>query len=268
LATIPDFIDALAPVLGMHPASMERYLRVLTNAGKIRKSRQGGGKGAVDLNAAEVATALLGLGALAPSRSAAAVDALAPLRRQHYPAATLLDSLTSTIRNRAVQLAIDPTRPAEAPGWELRLRVDPATAWMTWKAGVDGTAESREDFVAPQPVIPTMSATGRGRGVEVIINADVLDAAARLVSPPQIDLLPSIDETKSAALAGAALQDGVPAVGRHAGTHPRDRISPRKPDSSARVCLSATAESALLPALVPPHTLENRHAASAPHGSS
>lgn len=265
MATIPDFIDALAPVLGMHPASMERYMRALTNAGKIRKSRQGGGKGAVDLNAAEVATALLGLGALAPSGSAAAVDALAPLRRQHYPA-TLLDSLTSTIRDRAVQLAIDPTRPAEAPGWELRLRVDRATAWMTWKA-LDGTAENREDFVAPQPVIPAMSPTARGRGVEVIINADVLDAAARLVSPPQVDLLPSIDETKNAAPARAALQAG-PATDRHQGTRPR-RIGRRdRPDSTVCVCLGATVALARPPALVRPTHTENRHAASAPNGSA
>lgn len=179
MATIPDFIEALAPITGMHPATLQRYMTGLTNAGKIRKSKKGGGRLAVHLDHIEGATVFLALSAIVPSGAAAAVDSLAPLIRvrvgQHV---NLLTILAASILERAHILASNPNA-IQAPvhGWELTVCVDPAYAFMTWNSA-DGT--SREDFQSPSLEHVLKAVPGIRR--QTVTTFDMIEVFSKLVA--------------------------------------------------------------------------------------
>lgn len=80
MANGPQFVEALAPVCGIHPATLDRYLRELRKADLIPRSGHGGGSAAVHFDARHVASIILSLAASSPAGATEAVRLLRPLK--------------------------------------------------------------------------------------------------------------------------------------------------------------------------------------------
>lgn len=184
MSTGPQFTEALAPVCGIHPATLDRYMRALRDAGLIPASGKGGGRVASHLDHHHAASILLALAAVSPAGAAAAVHAVGQLcRERRQPGdVNLWTGLAAEIANRAATISRDgvPRAPAKTNNWELTICLDPVMAWMSWTN--DG-AEQQEHYRDPQSELPRPAhPQDVHRGVRrlTIITMPVLDVAAEL----------------------------------------------------------------------------------------
>jgi hypothetical protein len=115
----------LAPLAGLHPATFDRYLNNLAEAGLARRSRPGRGRAVVDLSADETAHVLLALAAPHPNEAAKAAKALGglfpegPQEEANYSLRVVLADAIRTMR-------LQPS----TSDWELILCLNPLRATM------------------------------------------------------------------------------------------------------------------------------------------
>ena len=161
MSTGPQAKTELSPVFGLHPATFDRYLRDLGEAGLLRRSGKGGGKAAVHLNDLEYARIFLAMGAIHPGGAASAVKALAKLMPEPVPGAgSLITELASTIGllARVIRSGGDAAA-ALNTRWALTISLDPLLAWISLQLG-DGSEIKhyfREDWqVSKTEVLPAI----------------------------------------------------------------------------------------------------------------
>jgi hypothetical protein len=184
MATGPQFTEALAPVCGIHPATLDRYMRALRVDGLIPASGKGGGRVASHLDHRHAASILLALAAASPAGAAAAVHAVGRLNRERRQPGNvnLWAGLAAYIVNRAAVISRDgvPRAPAGTNNWELTICLEPVMAWMSW---TDDGAEQRDYYRDPQSELPRPAdPQDVHRGVRrlTIITMPVLDVVAEL----------------------------------------------------------------------------------------
>ncbi len=187
MATGPQFVEALAPVCGIHPATLDRYLRELRAAALIPASGRGGGVAATHLNHHHAAVIILALAAPSPAGAVAAYNAVKDLDREHLVSgafAGLGFSMASLINGASgvILHGREPYGAAQTNNWELTICLEPVTVWMSWT--VDGV-EKREYFSDRQTAIPPPRPAHpqdvwRGIRRQTIITLEVLNVAAAL----------------------------------------------------------------------------------------
>ena len=187
MATGPQFVERMAPVCGIHPATLDRYMRELRAAGLIPAGGRGGGVASVHLDHNHAAVIILSLAASSPAGVVAAYNAVKDLDREHLVAgspAGLGFSLALQI-NRHADVILHGHKPygaAQANNWELTICLEPVTVWMSWT--VDGV-EKREYFSDRLTAIPTPRPAHpqdvwRGIRRQTIITLEVVNVAASL----------------------------------------------------------------------------------------
>lgn len=189
MATGPQFIEALAPVCGIHPATLDRYMRELRGAGLIPAGGRGGGIAAAHLNHEHAAIIILSLAATSPAGAVAAYETVKNLDRDNVQAgdfAGLGFTLAMTIRSTASSIYArllagqEPRALSDQDKWELTICLEPVTVWQSWI--IDGT-ERREGFSDRQSLLPRPAHpqdVHRGIRRQTIITSSVLNVAAEL----------------------------------------------------------------------------------------
>jgi len=181
MSTGPQAKVELSPTFRHHPATFDRYLRDLGNAGLIRRSGKGGGKAAVHLNDLEITRILLSMASPHPGGAAEAVKALGRLWPEGPPQAgmaSFVTELAGTIASfaRAMQRGEDISARID-PGWTLTMCLDPLVAWVTLPLPEGG---ERKQFFRETDA--ESSTPGQPAGIEqhTVVTKTALIAVAKL----------------------------------------------------------------------------------------
>jgi hypothetical protein len=147
----------LTPLAGIHPASFDRYLTNLAEAGLVRRSGPGSGKAAIHLAAFEIASLLLALASPRPNEAAEAAKALGDLfpegpREGH---SSLRTSLAGTIETMAMRLQHGPADFGDAD-WEVTLCLNPLRATMAWPSRGPEATRRYFPYVDAKTIAPAM----------------------------------------------------------------------------------------------------------------
>ena len=216
MATGTYLKTVLAPLIGMHPATFDRHLKNLADAGLIRRSGLGGGKAAVHLGPVEYANILLGLATLTPSsggaEAAKALGSLFPENPQEGDG-SLLITLASSIEIIALNIRRNGQIIAD-DDWELTLSLNPLTASMIWPNRAPGIIRRWFDYIDAKTIAPVTEPVPIVRR-QTVLTTPILMIAARLL----------FDTGTAEALPGASAADADE-------PSPAREEEPESPDSS------------------------------------
>jgi hypothetical protein len=163
MATGPKLKFVLSRLLGENPATIERYLANLADAGLVRRSGRGGGKGGVHLTSSELADVVLGLGALYPYEAADTARVLGGLFPENPQAGdmSLKTFIGFTIERVAIALRHGTPMDFGASDWELVLSRKPPRAWMNWPSRGPGAIRRYFDYIDAKTIASSTSAPTR-----------------------------------------------------------------------------------------------------------
>lgn len=241
MATGPKVNESLAPAADMHPATFERYLAELRQAGLIQRSGKGGGKAGVHFGAVELATIICALSSPLPGGAADAVRALDSLRHEWGGDGVLRRVLASEIERRALLIrAGGKCLDLLSHGFELTVCLRPLEGLAV--VPLDDGGENRQRWLpATEPLwLPDFAPPSpRKRGLcrLTTITVDLMNVAAHLCADTmdhqQTAPIPAAQaaETENAALPGAAPTQAQKPTRNLEPAHPRRKRETSQPPS-------------------------------------
>jgi hypothetical protein len=227
MATTPRVITVLSEALGMHPSTLDRYIRELRGADMLRTGKPGGGRAALHYSASELVLVMLSTASTGPGGAVQAAQELSALRPDLNISPSLWDVLEKWLQvsqrtlGEFLALMVEKYRERGAEAAfidtfihsqeELTVCLDPLVAWTSQLRDAEkDEGDTYRCYWKPSQERLAMAdaAAGfsRGRRIQVSFSFKVLRTLGELCAEGSGDL-ETPPKSENAALAGAAFSD-------------------------------------------------------------